>query len=84
MVLLILLWDVFFVIFVEIFDAAIVFNHLDEHVSHAQAENVVLEVWVCDFGYGVVQDVTAYLMVEVVVGVLVELFEIGNFRNLEE
>lgn len=84
MVLFVLLWDIFFVIFVKIVDAAVVFNHLDEHVSYAQTQDVILEVWVGDFRYGVVKDVTSHLMIEVVVCVLVKLLEIGNLRNLED
>lgn len=66
-----LLRDVLFVVVVEILDAAVVLDHFNEHVSHAQAENVVLELGVGDFRYGVVQNVAAHLVVEVVVSVLV-------------
>lgn len=78
-----LFWDVILVVSFQIIVGSVVFDYFHVHVRHAQSKNVIFVFWISDFGYRVVQNIVANLMVKVIVGVFVELIEFGKFWNLK-
>lgn len=77
-----LLWDVVFVVSLDGVGAYVLFNHFNVHVSDAEAENVIFELRVSNLWDGVLKDVIAHLLVEVIVGVLIEIVQFGELGNL--
>lgn len=77
-----LLWDVHLVVFLKIVDAPIVLNHFNVHVGDAQAKDYVLVVRISDFRYRIVENVVTNLVIKVIVGLLVQRYQVGKFRDL--